>query len=81
MSKWEKLREKILSGHSDANIRFDEMCALLQREGYALHISGSHHVFQKPNWPALNLQPRGSHVKPYQVKQVRTAFIEKGHSA
>lgn len=65
MSKWNKLVEKILSGESDANIRFDEVTMLLQRLGYRVTVHGSHHIYKKPDWPTLNLQPFGAYVKPY----------------
>ena len=79
MSKWDKLIEKILSGKTDANLSFEEVSNLLQRLGYRLTIRGSHHIYKKPEWPALNLQPFGQNVKPYQVKQIRLALIAKGY--
>lgn len=45
MDKYEKLIDKILKGHSDAN---EEV---------------------------LNLQPKGSKAKPYQVRQVRNLIM------
>ena len=78
MSKWEKLRAKILADES-ANISFDEMSHFLQRIGYNLTVRGSHHVFKQAGWPALNLQPKGHNVKPYQLKQIRLALSAKGY--
>ena len=43
----EKTLEKLLRGASDANIRFDEICDLLQAKGFRMRVSGSHHVFTK----------------------------------
>ena len=60
MSKWDKLRERILAGRSDANISFSDLCNLLIREGWHMHIRGSHHVFEKPGIKPLNLQPIGA---------------------
>jgi len=38
---------------------------------------GSHHIFTRSDVEEiLNLQPRGSKAKPYQVKQVRTILVE-----
>ena len=79
MSKWDKLRERILAGRSDANISFDDASEFLQRLGYKMTVRGSHHVFKQPGWPALNLQPMGHHVKPYQLKQIRLALLAKGY--
>jgi len=47
MGKYEKLILKILSGQSDTNIPFDDLCTLLQGSGFVLRIRGSHHVFRK----------------------------------
>ncbi len=71
MSKWDRLREKILSGRSDADIPFGDLCHLLLRAEFEMHISGSHHIFEKVGYPLINLQPAGKNAKPYQVKQVR----------
>lgn len=63
---------RVLSGSSDANIRFAELRGLLSRLGFAERIKGSHHIFTHPDVAEiLNLQPHDSLAKPYQVKQVR----------
>lgn len=68
----EKIVEKLLRGQSDANLRFDEVCHLLQAKGFRMRISGSHHIFTKPGvTERINLQREGSKAKPYQVRQVR----------
>ncbi|RFF30360.1 type II toxin-antitoxin system HicA family toxin [Wenzhouxiangella sediminis] len=72
MGKYAKLREKILSGASDANVNFDELCRFLKRMGFSERIKGSHHIFSHDGIPdILNLQPKGGKAKPYQVKQIR----------
>jgi len=77
MSKHEKLLLKILGGISDANIPFDGLCGLLKNVGFDERIRGSHHIFTKDSIEEiLNLQPRGSKSKPYQVKQVRNVIIK-----
>jgi hypothetical protein len=77
MSKLAKLLEKILSGTADANIPFNALCHLLQRLGFQMRVRGSHHVFFCPGIEEiLNLQPRDSHAKPYQVKQVRNMILK-----
>jgi hypothetical protein len=44
--------------------------------GFAERGKGSHHIFTKPEIvEILNLQPRGSMAKPYQVKQVRAVIV------
>jgi len=68
---------RLLRGSSDANIRFSELCALLARLGFTERIKGSHHIFSHENVDEiLNLQPRSSLAKPYQVKQVRKVLVQ-----
>ena len=68
----EKILEKLLRGESDANIRFEELCHLLQAKGFRMRVSGSHHIFTKSGViERVNLQREGSKAKPYQVRQVR----------
>jgi hypothetical protein len=77
MSQYEQLLQGILRGRSDANIRFDELCRLLQHLGFAERVRGSHHVFRKQGIPEkINLQRDGGHAKPYQVRQVRRAILK-----
>ena len=67
-----KILEKLLRGESDANIRFDELCHLLQTRGFRMRVSGSHHIFTRPGvMERINLQREGAKAKPYQVRQVR----------
>lgn len=68
----QKILEKLLRGQSDANLRFDELCHLLQAKGFRMRVSGSHHIFTKFGViERINLQREGSKAKPYQVRQVR----------
>ncbi len=47
MGKFDKLLLQILSGLSDANIRFCDLCQLLRNLGFDERIRGSHHIFRK----------------------------------
>lgn len=77
MSQLEKLLAKILSGTSDANIAFTEICTLLLNLGFEERIRGSHHIFAKEGVEEiLNLQPLGAKAKVYQVKQVREVILK-----
>lgn len=68
----DKTLEKILRGDSDANIRFEELCHLLQAKGFRMRVSGSHHIFTQGGIrERVNLQREGGNAKPYQVRQVR----------
>ena len=60
-----------MTGQSDANIDFDDLCNLLNRLGYSSKQSGSHNIFRKPGFDLINLQNSGGKAKPYQVRQVR----------
>jgi len=77
MGKLEKLKERILSGTSDANIDFKLLCKIITRLGFRERIRGDHHVFSRPDIDEiLNLQPMKSKAKPYQVKQIRNLIIK-----
>jgi len=68
----EKTLAMLLRGESDANIRFDELCHLLQAKGFRMRVSGSHHIFTQPGvMERINIQREGAKAKPYQVRQIR----------
>jgi predicted RNA binding protein YcfA (HicA-like mRNA interferase family) len=72
----ESVLSTVLLGSADANIRFSAIRALLSRLGFAERIKGSHHIFTREDVDEiLNLQPRNSLAKPYQVKQVRRVLV------
>jgi hypothetical protein len=76
MKKPSRTLDRVLRGTSDAGIRFDELCQLLRRLGFAERIRGDHHIFTREGVEEiLNIQPRGSLAKPYQVKQVRSVIV------
>jgi len=73
----DRLIQQILSGRSDANVRFDELCGLLKSLGFVLRTSGSHHVFRMEGVEEkINLQRDGDKAKVYQVRQVRQFFVK-----
>ncbi|MGA1841383.1 MAG: type II toxin-antitoxin system HicA family toxin [bacterium] len=77
MSRYKKLLAKILRGTSDRDIHFSDMCQLLKRIGFDERIKGDHHIFTKDYIEEIiNLQPKGSKSKPYQVKQVRNLILK-----
>ena len=72
----EALRQ-VLSGTSDASIRFDDLCSLLESVGFAKRTKGSHNIFRKSGVEErINLQRDGNNAKPYQVKQVRAVMLK-----
>ncbi len=77
MGRHERLVETILRGRSDANIRFDELRAPMRYLGFEERVRGSHHLFDKEGVvDIVNLQSRGGHAKPYQVRQVRRLILK-----
>ena len=77
MGKYSKLRDRILAGISDSNIDFAVLCQLLVRLGFDERVKGSHHIFTKEHAEEIiNIQPKGSKVKAYQVKQVRGILVK-----
>ena len=76
MNRNDELRQRILSGRADANIRFDDLRLFLLRLGFVERVRGSHHIFRKEGVrERVNLQSDGSHAKPYQVRQVRQVVL------
>lgn len=79
MARREKLLARILSGRSDANIRFRDLRNLLLELGFEERVRGSHHIFTREGVEELiNLQREGAKAKPYQVRQVRTVLARYG---
>ena len=77
MGKYDKILSKILSGLSDKDISFLELCNVLKHLGFKERIKGSHHIFYKDGIKEiLNLQPKNSNAKAYQVKQVRNIIVQ-----
>lgn len=70
--------DKILSGLSDKNIRFEDLTRMLARLGFDCRIKGDHHIFSKEEVAEIiNLQPlKDGKAKPYQVKQVRGLILK-----
>ena len=77
MAKSDALLSRVLRGTSDANISFAQLRRLLRGLGFEERICGDHHIFTRTDVEEiLNLQPKGSKAKPYQVKQVRGVIVK-----
>jgi predicted RNA binding protein YcfA (HicA-like mRNA interferase family) len=77
VGKLQKLIQLVLSGQSDGNIGFNELCNLLIRCGFEFRVRGSHHVFWKHGVnEIINLQAKSGKAKAYQVKQVRDLLVK-----
>ena len=76
MGKYEKLYQAILMRQSDTNVPFDGLCMLLERLGFEKRTKGDHHIFTAAGIEEIiNLQPKGTRAKPYQVRQVRNVIL------
>ena len=73
-----KVLDKVLSGLSDKNIRFQNLKKLLNDFGFSVRIKGDHHIFYREGIEEIiNLQPlRDGKAKAYQVKQVRAIILK-----
>ena len=79
MTRFDRLRLRIMSGRADANIAFEDLCSLLRSLDFEERVRGSHHIFTRSKVEEiLNLQPKGAQAKPYQVKQVRQIILKFG---
>jgi predicted RNA binding protein YcfA (HicA-like mRNA interferase family) len=77
MGTYDKLVQSILSGRQDQSFRFAEITGLLLALGFSERIKGSHHIYHRQDIPEIiNIQPKGSQAKPYQVKQVRNIMVK-----
>jgi predicted RNA binding protein YcfA (HicA-like mRNA interferase family) len=77
MSKAKKTLSQVLSGTSDANIKFSELRNLLIHLGFSERIKGSHHIyFMEGIADNINIQPKANEAKPYQVKQIREFILQ-----
>jgi hypothetical protein len=76
MSK--EIIEKVLSGLSDKNIRFEDLRKLLLSFDFKERIKGGHHIFTRVDTSEiLNIQPlKNGKAKAYQVKQVRNIILK-----
>lgn len=69
-----KTYEYIMQGKY-TNIKFSDLCYVLQNANFRCRIKGDHHIFKREDIPEIiNIQPNGNKAKPYQVKQVHLLF-------
>lgn len=80
MSQRRKLFYKIMLAGQDNNIRFDDVCNLLDYLGFVHRQSGtSHIVYSRDDYDGIiNLQNKNGKCKAYQIAQLRKTFREVG---
>ena len=72
-----KTLQRVLSGTSDAAIRFGDIRQLLLNLGFEMRVRGSHHIFRKAGIEEkVSLQREGSKAKPYPVRQARYVLLK-----
>lgn len=78
MASPSKTLNMVLRGTTDANIRFTDLCGLLNWLGFSKRVRGSHHIFWREGIAEIiNVQSLpGGKSKPYQVRQVRDIIIQ-----
>ena len=77
MSRLAKIFEHIITRRSDTNVAFSDVRLLLHRVGFTERVRGSHHIYTMRGVDEIiNLQPKDSLAKAYQVKQVRELLLK-----
>ena len=77
MSQYKKALFNILIGSQDTNIQFSDLRLVLEHLGFQCRIRGDHFIYTKDGVEEIiNLQPKGSKAKSYQVKQVRQIILK-----
>jgi predicted RNA binding protein YcfA (HicA-like mRNA interferase family) len=77
MGKYTKLFANVIFGRNDQSIRFTDLTHLLLAMGFNERIKGSHHIFYRQGIEEIiNLQPKESLAKAYQVRQVRSLILK-----
>ncbi len=79
MSKRDKTLEQVLSGTSDANVSFNDLCQLMRHLGFDERTRSSHHVFRKHGiLERINLQRDGNKAKPSPSSSEHTPEVQTG---
>jgi hypothetical protein len=80
MASAEKIMRAVLSGRSDANLRFGALRVLVRSLGFDERIRGDHFIYTRAGVvEILNIQPASNgKAKPYQVKQIRGIITKYG---
>lgn len=79
MDRHQKLLQYILTRKGDVNVPFEGLCSLLRRLGFEERVRGGHRIFSMANLEEIiNIQPKGTKAKPYQVKQIRDIVLRHG---
>lgn len=70
-----KIYDKVMSGDSDNNIRFNDLRKMLESMNFGYRVKGDHFIFYREDIPEIiNIQPLGNKAKGYEVTQIRLLF-------
>ena len=79
MPRRSRTLQRVLSGRSDASIRFRDFTAMIRSLGFDERVRGDHYIYSNPRISEIiNVQPNGSMAKAYQVRQVRLLIQQYG---
>ncbi len=69
MARWDKFRQKLMSGQADANIEFRDLTGYLKHLGFVERIAGDHFIYSRAGISGfIDVQPENDgKAKPYQV--------------
>ncbi len=70
-----KVYQDVLNRDKEHNIKFEDLCGLLDALGFRVDIRGDHYIYRKDDTPIINIQPDGNKAKAYQVRQIRNIIL------
>jgi predicted RNA binding protein YcfA (HicA-like mRNA interferase family) len=76
MSKIEKLITKVLRG---TQISYDDAERILFYLGFDLDVTGSHHIFRKPDYIQTISLKKQSTLLPYQIKDLKQVLLNHNY--
>jgi len=75
-----KVLDRLLSGLSDKNIRFQDLKKILNDFGFSVRIKGDHHIFYKEGIEEIiNLQPLRDYAQRHALCDVRSYVQIRTH--
>jgi len=80
MASLQKVFDALLTGRSDANVRFSDLRRILRRLCFVERIKGSHFIYSRTDVEEIvNIQEgHGGKAKSYQAKQIRGIITKYG---
>lgn len=57
MGKYDDVFADIMSGKKDANIKFSDLCKLLENMGFRCSVRGDHYIYRRDDTPIIIYSP------------------------